>query len=78
MPLVEVSMAQGRSPEQIRELITRLTDAVEQAVGSPRESIRVLVRELPATHWAAGDQTLAERDAERDAARAGHGDGARR
>lgn len=61
MPLVEVSLAEGRTPQQIRELITRLTDAVEQALGSPRGNIRVLVREIPPTHWAAGDQTLAER-----------------
>jgi 4-oxalocrotonate tautomerase len=62
MPLVDVTLVAGRSPERIRDLIDRLTDAVEQAVSAPRSNIRVIVREVPATHWAAGGQTVAERD----------------
>jgi 4-oxalocrotonate tautomerase len=62
MPLVDVSIVAGRTPEQIRDLMDRLTDAVEQALEVPRPSIRVLVRELPATHWAAGGETIAERE----------------
>ncbi|WP_432842379.1 tautomerase family protein [Dactylosporangium sp. CA-092794] len=61
MPLVEVTLVEGRTPAQLRGLISRLTDAVEAAIDAPRESIRVVVREVPATHWAAGDVTIAER-----------------
>jgi len=61
VPLVEVTLVEGRSPEQLRRLITALTDAVEAAVAAARPSIRVVVREVPATHWAAGDVTVAER-----------------
>jgi 4-oxalocrotonate tautomerase len=61
MPLVEVTLVEGRSPEQLRTLITALTDAVETAVGAPRADVRVVLREVPATHWAAGDVTIAER-----------------
>ena len=60
MPFVEVTLTEGRSPEQIRTLITRLTDATAGSIDAPRESIRVVVREVPATHYAAGDVTLAE------------------
>ncbi len=62
MPLVEVTLVQGRTPEQLRALITSLTDAVEAAIGVARGSIRVVPREVPATHWAAGDVTIAERE----------------
>ncbi|BBZ70452.1 tautomerase family protein [Mycobacterium paraseoulense] len=62
MPLVEVTLVQGRTPEQLRALITGLTDAVEAAIGVARGSIRVVLREVPATHWAAGDVTIAERE----------------
>ncbi len=62
MPLVEVTLVQGRTPEQLRALITDLTDAVEAAIGVARGSIRVVLREVPATHWAAGDVTIAERE----------------
>jgi 4-oxalocrotonate tautomerase len=61
MPLVEVTLVEGRTPEQIRALISGLTAAVVAAVDAPRENVRVVVREVPATHWAAGDVTIAER-----------------
>jgi 4-oxalocrotonate tautomerase len=61
VPLVEVTLVEGRTPEQIRALITGLTAAAVAAVDAPKESVRVVVREVPATHWAAGDVTIAER-----------------
>ena len=63
MPIIEVTLVQGREPERLRDLITRLTDAAVEAVGAPRESVRVILREVPATHFAAGDETIAERRA---------------
>ncbi len=63
MPFVEVSLVEGRSPAQLRALISALTDAVVESVGAPRASVRVVLREVPATHWAAGDETIAERRA---------------
>ena len=61
MPLVEVTLTEGRTAEQIRRLIRELTGAVERAVAAPAASVRVVIREVPATHWAAGDVTIAER-----------------
>ena len=61
MPIIEVTLVEGREPERLRELITRLTDAAVEAVDAPRESVRVILREVPATHFAAGDETIAER-----------------
>ena len=61
MPLVEVTLVEGRTPEQLRALISRLTAAVVDSVGSPKDNVRVVLREIPATHWAAGDVTIAER-----------------
>ncbi len=61
MPLIDVTLVEGRSADQLRTLITALTAAAEDSLGAPKESIRVVVRELPATHWAAGDVTIAER-----------------
>jgi 4-oxalocrotonate tautomerase len=62
MPFIDVTLTEGRDPERLRALITGLTDAVEAAIGTPRSSIRVVLREVPTTHWAAGDVTIAERD----------------
>ncbi|MEI2777979.1 MAG: 2-hydroxymuconate tautomerase [Tetrasphaera sp.] len=65
MPLVEVTLAQGRTPEQLRTLIDRLTMATVEAIGAPLENVRVVIREVPKTHWAAGNVTIAERAASR-------------
>lgn len=64
MPLIEVTLVEGRSAAQLRALIHGLTQAAVDAVDAPLASVRVVVRELPATHWAAGDVTIAERVAD--------------
>ena len=66
MPLIEVTLVEGRTPDQLRALISGLTDAACDAVGAPKDSVRVVVREIPPTHWAAGDQTIAERRARQE------------
>ena len=61
MPLVQVTMREGRAPEQIRSMISSLTEAVTASIGAPTDSVRVIVTEVPGTHWAAGDVTLEEK-----------------
>ncbi len=56
MPLIEVTIIEGRSPEAKRALMKRLTDAAEETIGAPRQSIRVVLREVPAAHWAVGGE----------------------
>lgn len=62
MPLIEVTMVEGRSPAQLRALISGLTRAACEAIDAPVQNVRVVVREVPPTHWAAGDVTIAERE----------------
>ncbi len=66
MPLVEVTLVEGRTPDQIRSLIHELHTAVVRAADARPESVRVVVRELPTSHWAAGDVTIAENRAAAD------------
>jgi 4-oxalocrotonate tautomerase len=61
VPFVDVTLVEGRTPEQLRALMGELTDAVVRSIGAPKESVRVVLREVPATHWAAGDVTIEER-----------------
>lgn len=65
MPIIEVTLtpAPHRTPEKLRELISALTSAVVDTGVAPKESVRVLLRQIPAEHFAAGDVTLAERRA---------------
>ena len=63
MPLVEITLTEGRSPEQLRTLISKVTHAVVESVDAPLESVRIVLREVPTTHFAAGDVTINERQA---------------
>ncbi|HOA88262.1 tautomerase family protein [Propioniciclava tarda] len=72
MPLIEVTLtpAPHRTPEMKRALISALTAAAVDTGIAPIESVRVILREVPAEHFAAGDVTLAERRAAQAAASA--------
>lgn len=63
MPHVHVSIREGRGPEAVRTLIHNVTAAVVDSLGSAPETVRVVVTEVPATHWANGDVTLEEKAA---------------
>lgn len=63
LPLIDVSIARGRTPDQLRALIAALHLAAEESVGADPENITVIVREVERTHWSRTDTTIAERDA---------------
>lgn len=63
MPIIEVTLTEGRSPEKLRALIHELTESVVRTGVAKKESVRVILREIPKTHFAAADETLAERTA---------------
>lgn len=60
MPLVEITMMDGRSADQKRALMAEVTDAVVRSIGAPRETIRVAIREIPAEHWGIGGVSVAD------------------
>ncbi|MER5436995.1 tautomerase family protein [Streptomyces sp. NPDC002790] len=60
MPQITVTLAEGRTPEQIRTLQREVHEAVLRSIDTRPEYIRVVVHEVPATHWATGDTTIAE------------------
>lgn len=54
MPLIQVTMIEGRSAEMEAALMRGLTEAAVEATGAPRESIRVILQEVPNAHWGVG------------------------
>lgn len=61
MPLVNVHMAAGRSPEQKRALLDAITEAVVDTIGAPRDSVRVWITEMADTDFMAGGELLADK-----------------
>ena len=79
MPLVNVHMAEGRTPDQKRALMDAITNAMHEHIGAPRESVRVWINEFPNTDFMAGGELLADKQArlaaEREAAQEEVADG---
>ncbi|KJS36314.1 MAG: hypothetical protein VR74_13515 [Hyphomonas sp. BRH_c22] len=51
MPIIQVTLIEGRSKEMKKALVRKLTDAAEEAIHAPRQSIRVILNEVPPEHF---------------------------
>ncbi len=63
MPIIEVNLLEGRDPQAKERLIEALTNAAVEAIGAPRESVRVILREMAPAHFAVGGQSFAAKAA---------------
>jgi 4-oxalocrotonate tautomerase len=61
MPVIQISMLSGRTPEKIEKLITELTAVTSEILDAPADSIKVLVTELEPTHYGSGGESIAVR-----------------
>ncbi|WP_047151912.1 4-oxalocrotonate tautomerase [Aneurinibacillus tyrosinisolvens] len=51
MPLINIQIMEGRPEEKVKELIHSVTETVSATLNAPKENIRVIVTEVPKTHW---------------------------
>ena len=54
MPFAQIFLIEGRTKEQKRAVIEKVTTALHEAVGAPKERIRVWIQEVPADEWGIG------------------------
>ncbi len=66
MPIVEITMIEGRSAEAKRRLIAKVTDSIIEAIDAPRDSIRIILREIPALHFGVAGKTKEKTEAPPD------------
>ena len=57
MPFAQVFMVEGRTEDQKRAVIQKVSAALVEATGAPREAIRVWIQEVPKTNWGIVGQT---------------------
>ncbi|RXT13486.1 4-oxalocrotonate tautomerase [Ammoniphilus sp. CFH 90114] len=57
MPLIQVQVLEGRSSEQISRLIQQLTISAVESLEVKPEQVRVIVNEVPKSHWGVGGVT---------------------
>ncbi|HUJ93667.1 MAG TPA: 2-hydroxymuconate tautomerase [Terriglobales bacterium] len=61
MPLVQITMLEGRSTEQKRKLATRITDAMVEEAGARREAVVVAFHEVSKESYASGGVLMADK-----------------
>lgn len=61
MPLVQINLLEGRTPEQKKALLEAVTEAVQRSIGASLPSIRVWLQEFPATDYMAAGEWQADK-----------------
>ena len=51
MPFAQIYMLEGRTEEQKRAVIEKVTQALVESVGAPVSAVRVLIQEVPKANW---------------------------
>lgn len=60
MPVVQVHLKEGRSLEEKRQLVRRITDALVEICGSAEERVHVIIDEVPEESWGRGGTLLSD------------------
>ncbi len=61
MPLIDISIAKDRTPEQLRALMDQVHRAAEDTVDAAPENITIIVREVDTHLWSRTNTTIDER-----------------
>lgn len=69
MPLVRIDILEGRPPEVIEELHSRVASLVAEITDSPIERVRTYITEIPAANWGIGGVPAAKARADEVEAR---------
>lgn len=57
MPFAQIYLLEGRTEEQKRAVIEKVTDALCDALDAKRDTVRVLVLDVPKAQWGIGGKT---------------------
>jgi len=61
MPLIQISIVEGRSPEKKEQLIREVTDLVAEVLEAPVESVRIQIQEMRPEHWGIAGESVKKR-----------------
>lgn len=54
MPIVTIKMIEGRTDEQKRNLVEKVTAAISETVDAPKENISIIIEDMKKSHFAVG------------------------
>jgi 4-oxalocrotonate tautomerase len=61
MPMVQVTLLQGRSAEQKRKIAQRITDVLVEEAASAREAVMIAFHEVAKESYASGGVLIADK-----------------
>ena len=62
MPLIQATIMEGRTQEQKEAFFKGVTQVAVETLNVKPEQVRVVINQVPRTHWAIGGVSVAERD----------------
>ncbi len=54
MPIIQVEMLKGRTVEQKRAMVEKVTEAVAETANCPRDAVKIIIREMESENFAQG------------------------
>jgi len=63
MPIVQVSVWEGMTPENKKKTVEGITKVFEE-MGVPKEAVHVVIYEAPKNNWGTGGQLHSEKHAQ--------------
>ena len=52
MPIVHIELLEGRTLEQKREMVKKVTEAIVETTKCPVEAVKIVINEMSPTHFA--------------------------
>lgn len=63
MPIVQVSVREGMTPENKKKTVEGITKVFEE-LGVPKEAVHIVIYEAPKSNWATGGKLHSEKHAQ--------------
>ena len=54
MPIIQVEMLKGRTLEQKRALVEKVTQAIVETANCPKEAVKIMIREMEYENYSQG------------------------
>jgi len=61
MPIIQVSMFEGRTIDQKRKLVAEMTDAVVKSLGVKPEDVRIILQDMAKHDYAIGGKLVIDK-----------------
>jgi len=62
MPILQVEMLKGRTIEQKRNMVKKVTYAVTETLDCPKEAVRIIIREMELENFASAGVLRADNE----------------